>query len=174
MKTAALERPIGGSAPFTERRLRGVAPLVVDDGCDVRVRGGVPDAVRVALLEWLPLTRFELRRLEEGHAGWASAGALAAVLRPPTIWTTEEALAAAWPRHVDPEHLQRLRAAAARLERQLSVTGWPGASAALTRGCATVAADDDLCASVALALLARYEESAIMARRRREAAPTMT
>jgi hypothetical protein len=156
MAIAALERPV-------ERRLRMLSPLVVDDGCDVRVRGGVQDAVRVALLEWLPLTASELCAVEAGLEDDRPAYALAAIVRPPTIWTACEALAAASTTHVDDEHLGRLRATAARLERQLLVAGLQTAIAA-----------DDVCAAVARTVLARYAASAFVAARRKEAAPTMT
>ena len=156
MAIAALERPV-------ERRLRTLEPLVVDDGCDVRVRGGVQDAVRVALLEWLPPTARELRAVESGLEDDRPARALAAIVRPPTIWTTSEAFAAASIAHVDDEHLGRLRATAARLERQLLVAGLQTAVSA-----------DDVCAAVARTVLARYAASAFVAARRKEAAPTMT
>jgi hypothetical protein len=156
MAIDALERPV-------ERRLRTVAPLVVDDGCDVRVWGGVQDAVRVALLEWLPPTAAELRAVEIGLGANRPARVLAAVVRPPTIWTTGEALAATSMTHVDDEHLGRLRATAERLERQLLIAGLQAAVAA-----------DDACAAVARTVLARYATSAFVAARRREAAPTMT
>ena len=172
MATVALERPIGRLTRLPERRLQRVAPLVVDDGCDVRLRGGVHDAVRVALLEWLPLTPSELRVVEREGGCVPPTFALAALVRPPTIWTIEEALAAARTQ-LDDEVLRRLRGSAARLAWQLPVTAFPVARAAAARGCDAVAADDDLCASVAFALLARYAASALVARRRREAAPTM-
>lgn len=167
MAIATLERPVRRLSRQAERRLRSLAPLVVDDGCDVRLRGGVQDAVRVALLEWLPLTTSELRAVEAGRRHDAPAHALAALVRPPTIWTMGEALAAASRTRLDDEHLRRLRGVAARLERQLPVTGFPVASAAVARGCAAVAADDDVCATVALALLARYAASALVSERRR-------
>ena len=100
--------------------------------------------------------------------------ALAAVVRPPTIWTTEEALAATARVLLGDEHRRRLCGAAKRLGRQLPVAGFPEASAAIARGCAAVAADDDAVAAVARAVLARYAASAFVAARRREAAPTMT
>jgi hypothetical protein len=64
---------------------------------------------------------------------------------------------------VDDEHLERLRATAARLERQLLVAGLPAAVAA-----------DDACAAVARTVLARYATSAFVAARRKDTAPTMT
>ena len=164
MAIAALERPV-------ERRLRTLAPLVVDDGCDVRVRGGVEDAVRVALLEWLPLTTGELRAATARLPCDLPVHALATVVRPPTIWTTEEALAPT--ARVRDEHLERLRGAAERLVRQLPAGGSPEVSSAIARGCVAVAADDDACAEAARAVLARYAASGFVAARRKEAAPTM-
>jgi hypothetical protein len=155
MAIAALERPV-------ERRLRTLAPLVVDDGCDVRVRGGVQDAVRVALLEWLPLTAGELHVLAAELENERPADALAAIVRPPTIWKTCEALAVDSRARVDDAHLGRLRAAAARLEQQLHVAGLEAA-----------VASDDACATVARTVRTRFATSAFVAARRKEAAPTM-
>ena len=75
----------------------------------------------------------------------------------------KQALAPASITHVDDEHLGRLRATAARLERQLLVAGFQTAVEA-----------DDVCAAVARTVLARYAASAFVAARRKEAAPTMT
>ena len=166
MAMTALERPV-------ERRLCTLAPLVVDDGCDVRFRGGVQDAVRVALLEWLPLTTGELHAAEDGLPYDLPMQALAVVVRPPTIWTTEEALAATVRVRLGDEHLGRLRGAAVGLMRQLPVAEFPVAGSTIARGCAAIAADDDACAAVARALLARYAASAFVAASRKEAAPTM-
>jgi hypothetical protein len=127
----------------------------------------------VALLEWLPLGASELRAVGAGLEGDRPACALAAIVRPPTIWTTSEALAAASMTHVGHEHLARLRATAARLEQQLLVAGFAAASAAVARACAALAADDDAGAAVARTVLARYAASAFVAARRREAVPTM-
>lgn len=196
MSVAELERHVAvlSRPPCGDRRLRSLAPLVVDDGCDVRIRGGHhADRVRVALLEWLPLTRSVLLPYE-GGADSDPAEVLAALVRPPTIWTTCAAVAAA--RQVDwqgttrreqcdartayalaqvrAEHRQRVRSVAARFGRQLPLEGVPHASAMLAAGCASVALDDRACAVVAATQLARYAASAFVAERRREAAPTMT
>ena len=165
---------IAAPEPLVERRLRTLAPLVVDDGCDVRVRGGVEDAVRVALLEWLPLTTGELRVAAARLVYDLPVHALATVVRPPTIWTTDEALAAPGRVRVGDEHLERLRGAAERLGRQLPASRFPDTSSAIARGCAAVAADDDACADVTRVVLARYAASGFVAARRREAALTMT
>lgn len=124
------------------------------------------DAVRVALLEWLPLTTSELRTVEAGLPCAAPAHALATLVRPPTIWTIDEALASP-SRTPDDEHLGRVRGAAARLRWQLPVSGLPDLSAAVAHGCAAVTADDDACAEVARVLLTRYAASALVAERRR-------
>jgi len=206
MSIAELERPAdrlsrvdgfdqrSSAARRGERRLRTIAPLVVDDGCDVRLRGGHhADGVRVALLEWLPLTRGELAAIEGGRALDAPQ-ALAVLVRPATIWATVEAVVAARlvdgesmtrrERHdtlvayaftqVGEEHRDRVRHSAARFARQLPLEGLPDASAMLAAGCEAVASDDDACSAVAATQLARYALSAFVARSRMEAAPTMT
>ena len=206
MSIAELERPVwrasrphppdrrAPAAERVERRLQSVIPLVVDDGCDVRLRGlRHADAVRVSLLEWLPLTRGDLLVYEGGLHRDTSADALAALVRPPTIWTTSEALLAARLVSVAPEneqrrhdalveyafmqladvHLRRLRRIAARFAPQLPVHELPRASATIALGCAAVANDDETCAAAAATHLARYATSAFVAGRRIEAAPTM-
>lgn len=206
MSLAELERPVSRpSFPLApdrrvstswrgERRLRSVTPFVVDDGCDVRLRGGRrADVVRVALLEWLPLARADLAAYESGRWCEAPEWAFAALVRPPTIWTTVEAFVAArlvggvagleqrrfaalcehaYTRVGDVE-LTRLRGVAGRFARQLPVEGLPRASATLVTGCAAVARDDETCAAVAATQLARYAMSAFVARSRMEAALTM-
>ena len=182
------------AAPRHERRLRTLAPLVVDDGCDIRIRGGrLSDGVRVALLEWLPLTRGELLAIEGEHI-LAATQALAALVRPPTIWATRDAVIAARrvngesttrrERHhalvayaltqVEEEHRERVRRIAARFAGQLPLEGLPAASATVAAGCQIVAPDDGACAAVAATQLARYAASAFVAEIRRKAAPTMT
>jgi hypothetical protein len=206
MSIADLERPVSRASrshapdrcPPTsrrgERRLQSVTPFVVDDGCDVRLRGGRrADVVRVALLEWLPLARADLAVYESGLSSEVPESALASLVRPPTIWTTAEALLAARlvGRAVGLEQgrfaalrehaftrlgaaeLIRLRGVAERFARQLPVEGLPRASATLATGCAAVASDDETCAAVAATQLARYATSAFVARSRIEAAPTM-
>ena len=156
-----------------ERRLQSIAPLVVDDGCDVQLgSGGCPADVRVALLEWLPLTRGDLLVCESGLHHDTPTHALAALVRPPTVWTASEALLA-FTRLGDVQ-LARLRGVAARFARQLPVDGLPWASATVAHACAIVVNDDEACAAVAATVLARYAASAFVARRRREGAPTMT
>ncbi|MEO5632635.1 hypothetical protein [Gaiella sp.] len=184
------------STPLSsERRLHVVAPLIVDDGCDVRLRGGRhSDVVRLALLEWSPLRRDDLLVVERGDHRDAP-GALATLVRPPTIWSTAEALlarenvgrerGAGRARHealveyaftrLEEEHLERLRGVTARIaQRQLPFQGLLRASDTVARGCMAVASDDGSCAAVAATLLARYAASAFVTQTRREAAPTMT
>lgn len=207
MSIAELERPVCRAfrphspdrrAPASERierRLQYVAPLVVDDGCDVRLRSSrCPAVVRLALLEWLPLTRGDLLICESGIHHATPTHALAALVRPPTVWTASEALLATrlvgWQRRpdqrrfaalrehaftrIEEEHLKRLRGVAARFAQQLPFDGLPRASATIGRACAVVVNDDEACAAVTATVLARYAASAFVARRRREAAPTMT
>jgi len=192
MAIADLEWPVSKGA---ERRLRSVTPLIVDDGCDVRLRGGRhADVVRVALLEWLPLTRGDLLVVELEDGRDTPVDALATLVRPPTIWRAGEALLAAEhvgrergtgrARHealaeysftrLEEEHLERLRGVAARFAQQLPFEGLPRASDTVASGCAAVADDDDVCAAVAAAQLTRYAMSTFVARRRRRATPTMT
>ncbi|MCY7301702.1 MAG: hypothetical protein LH654_01420 [Thermoleophilia bacterium] len=189
MSLAELERPVLRLTRLDhgDRRLRTLDPLVVDDGCDVRIRGRYcADCVRVALLEWLPLTCDDLLS-HRGSLVSDPAAVLSALVRPPTIWTTADAVVAARrgdgesetrrERHdavvayaftqLREEHLERLRCIAARFARQMSLEGRPGTCDALAAGCAVVAGDDDACAAVAAIQLARYAASAFVARRRR-------
>jgi hypothetical protein len=167
-----------------ERRLRGVRPLVGDGGCDVRLRGGRHvDLVRAALLEWLPLSPAELAR-DGGGAIEERSSCLASLVRPPTIWTLEDAVALAlllgregplervpfaWlVRHargrVEGVHLSRVRRRAARIAAQLPLSGLPCASAAVGAACALIQADDEVCASIAALALARYSLSQVVSR----------
>lgn len=176
-------------------RIDEAPSLIADGGCDVRVRGAsLTNAVRVALLEWLPLSRTDLAVYESGLFRDAPARSLTLLVRPPTIWPIDEAVIAARlvrpaPRF-EPEqfaalerhargrlgriHLARLREVALRIEMQVPVEGLPGASVTVATGCAVIANDEEQCASTAAAQLARYAMSAVVARVGREAAPTMT
>lgn len=168
-----------------ERRLRFVRPLVVDGGCDVRLRGGPhADGVRVALLEWLPLSRAELAEHERDRITQPSPSWLAILVRPPTIWSLEEAVAAArllaWQGpldrmpparlvgralgRVDGNHLTRVRRRAARVAAQVPRLERPRTGARVEAECALIEADDEACASVAAIALARYSRSRVVAR----------
>ena len=135
---------------------------------------------RAALLEWLPLSRTDLAVFEGGLFADDPAGALALLVRPPTIWSFEDAvvvdglfprrerfeperfdaIASLAGRCVGDDHLARVRRAVARIERQLPVDGLPCASATVAAGCAVIAADDDRCTELAAQQLARYASSA--------------
>ena len=159
--------------------------LITDGGCDVRISDAVvTGAVRVALLDWVPLSGDDLAVYEAGLFGEAPANALTLLLRPPTIWSIEEALIAdgLFPRgrRFEParfdaleryargllgsEHLARLRDAAARVGQRLPVERFPGASITVAAGCDVVARDDEWCASIAAQQLARFATSALIDR----------
>lgn len=155
--------------------------LVGDSGCDIRLgRAGFDGAERVALLAWLPLTDRELAVYEGGLFEDAPAHAVALLVRPPTIWSRAEAVAAeqqfprgrrftprrfaAIERHaygrIRADHLTRLRWAMTRIAAQLPTAGLPVASATVAAGCALVAEDDSRARAVAARQLARYASSA--------------
>ena len=155
--------------------------LITDGGCDVRISDTVvTGAVRVALLDWLPLSGNDLAVYEAGLFREAPANALTLLLRPPTIWSIDEALIADhhFPRgprfesarfdaleryargRLGSEHLGRLRDAAARVGQQLPVERFPGASAIVAAGCAVIARDAEWCAAIAAQQLARFATSA--------------
>jgi hypothetical protein len=158
--------------------------LVGDGGCDVRLgRGRVGTRERAALLEWLPLTDRELAVYEGGLFEDAPIHAIALLVRPPTIWAFEEAIAAerlfprgtrfaperfaAIERHgygwIRAEHLARLRRSVARIVAQLPAAGLPVASATIASGCELVADDDGRARAVVARQLARYASSALVA-----------
>ena len=165
---------------------RNLCPsLVTDGGCDVRIRHAViAGAARVALLDWLPLSRTDLAVYETGLFRGTPVRALTLLVRPPTIWSIDEALVAdhLFPRGrgFEPERfdaieeyargrlgrkqLTRLREATARVERQLPVEGFPRASATIGAGCTVIARDDEWCATIAALQLARYASSALVDR----------
>ena len=157
-----------------------VGALVGESGCEVTI-GGTPTtgALRLALLRWLPLAHGELAVYEGGLFRDAPARALTLLVRPPTIWPAGDAVTAdrlfpGGPRF-EPErfhaleqhalgrvrstHLERLRDAVARIERQLPVAGFPVASSIVAAGCAVLAADDEWCTALAARQLARYAAS---------------
>jgi hypothetical protein len=159
--------------------------LITDGGCDVRIGdSAVTGVVRGALLDWVPLSDNDLAVYEGGLFREAPANALTLLLRPPTIWSIDEALISdhLFPRgprfeparfealerhargHLRSEHLARLREATARVEKQLPVERFPGASATVAAGCAAIARDDDWCAAIAARQLARYATSALIDR----------
>lgn len=167
-------RPRSAGRRLGDRRREPPTPrrsLVVDHGCDVRLAHVrlEPDVV-MALLEWLPLAHGDLAFLERG-APRAPVTALGAVLRPPTIWSPVEALAARSrvhdapgleryaARRVTPLHVKRLRRAVARIATQLPLAGLPRASAVVAAGCATLLADEIAGAEAAAEQLVRYATS---------------
>ena len=192
MSTMQLERhsPPASTHPgrpgSSDRRVLGRgAPLVVDEGCDVRIGGRVAGpALRQALLAWLPLTTAELEVYEGGLFADEPANAVALLVRPPMVWSLDDAVATerAFPRsarfdpgrcaaleehariRVTSAHLRRLRESAGQIGRRLPCPGLPTASATVAAGCSAVAADDELCATVAARQLARYATSALVAR----------
>jgi hypothetical protein len=172
-----------GTLVPTRRRTDEGAGLVVDDGCDVRVDGVMLGAAdRAALLRWLPLAPLELALFEHGLFADEPWKALALLLRPPTIWSFDEARTAGWelPRGagfeparraalersaaglVTPAHLRRVRDGAGRISSQLPAAPFPIASRTVAAGCAAVATDDDFCAAVAATQLARFASSSVV------------
>ena len=131
---------------------------------------------------WLPLTDLELAVYEGGLFEDAPAHAVALLVRPPTIWSLAEAVAAeqqfprgrrftprrfaAIERHaygrIRADHLTRLRWAMTRIAAQLPTAGLPVASATVAAGCALVAEDDSRARAVAARQLARYASSALV------------
>jgi hypothetical protein len=164
------------------------ASMIADGGCDVLIGGAVvTGAVRMALIEWLPLSRDDLAVYEGGLFRDVPAKALTLLVRPPTIWSIDEAAIAdsLFPRgprfepgrfdaleryacrRLGGEHLARLRDAAAKIEMQLPIEGLPVASATVAAGCAVIANDDDWSEAIAARQLARYATSARVAREAR-------
>ena len=163
-------------------RCESDAPLVTDEGCDVRVaRSSVGERARIALLAWLPLVPAELAVFEGGLLRESPAEAVSLLLRPPLIWSLHETLlAGARVRrraHFDPgsfavlergsrdrvrpRHRHRLRRALERIEAQLPVAGLPIASSTVAAGCAAIAGDDEVCSEIAARQLARYAVSEV-------------
>jgi hypothetical protein len=157
-------------------------PLICDEGCDVRIVAG--SALRDALLEWLPLSRVDLAVYEGGLFEADPASALALLLRPPTIWSLEDAVVVdgMFPRTerfdaaqfdailqlarrcVQNEHRARVRRAAAKIEGRPPVVGLPRASAIVAAGCAVIATDDERCTELGALQLARFASSALVGR----------
>jgi hypothetical protein len=179
-------RPTAGRRRLCDRRRETRGPgrsLVVDHGCDVRIAHvRLEPATVLALLEWLPIAHGEIAFLERGEPADPVA-AVGLVLRPPTIWSPAEALAARAgahgagsvefhaAHHVAPLHLRRLRRAAARIATQLPLVGLQRASELVVEGCAIVVCDPAACADAAAAQLVRYATSDLIQRisaRRRE------
>ena len=166
----------------------GRPSLIIDGGCDVRIGDTVvTGAVRVALLAWARLSGNDLAVYEAGLFRDAPANALTLLVRPPTIWSIEEALIAdrRFPRsprfeparfdaleryargHLRSEHLESLRGAVARVAMQLPVERFPAASGTVAAGCALIARDDEWCAVIAARQFARYATSALVNRETR-------
>ena len=178
-------RDAGRAHGRRERRLTSCTSLVVDGGCDVRLRGcGHADLVRVALLEWLPLSPAELAQCEDEASGQPAPVCLASLVRPPTIWPFGEALAAALLLAEEPScegmpfpwlaahasgrvngvHVTRVRARAARIALQLPLAELPCSSAAVRVACALVEHDDAACVAIAALALARFSLSEVVTR----------
>jgi hypothetical protein len=173
---------------WSVRRGQIDAPLVVDEGCDVRIaRRRVGEGTRFALLAWLPPAPAELAVFESGLFHDRPADAVALLLRPPLIWSLHEALlvggrspaqagfAPGWfmalersaRDRVRPRHVHRLRRAAELIEARLPVEGLPTATATVSAGCAVVAADEAVCGELAALQLARYAVSEVARRNAR-------
>jgi len=132
-------------------------------------------ATVLALLEWLPIAHGEIAFLERGERADPVA-ALGLVLRPPTIWSPAEALAARAgayragslelhaAHHMASLHLRRLRRAAARIAAQLPLVGLERGSELVVEGCEVVVRDPAACADAAAAQLVRYATSDLIRR----------
>jgi len=176
MSIAALEplaAPAGRRLTDRRRGARLQRSLVVDHGCGVRAgHARLEPPTVLALLAWLPLTDADLVPVEADHDRLDPLGALALILRPPTIWSTLEALAV---RECPPDlqragalvtslHRRRLLRVAGRTEAQLPLPGLPRASELVAEGCAIVARDQAACADAAAAQLVRYATSDLIRR----------
>ena len=160
------------------------APLVGDAGCDVHLGSvEVEAAERAALLSWLPITNRDLAVYEGGLFEGTPAHAIALLVRPPTIWSLDEALLVEQliprGRHFAPdrfvaierhacsrtgvEHVARLRRVVARIAAQLPDAALPVARATVAAGSALVAADDAWARWAAARQLARYASSEVVA-----------
>jgi len=184
MSNAALEQPLAiprhtlpAGRRVGDRRRELPTPgrsLVVDHGCDVRIgHVRLEPSVVLALLEWLPLMPADIAFA--GRDGSADpVAALGDLLRPPTIWSPVEALAA---RGRDPAsferyavervtslQISRLLRAAGRIAAQLPLRGLPCESAVVASGCAAVEAGEAVCAEVAARQLVRYATSELIRR----------
>jgi len=178
MSIAALEplaTPTAGRRLADRRREARSPPrsLVVDHGCDVRAgHARLEPPTVLALLAWLPLTDADLAPVEADHDRLDPIGALALILRPPTIWSPLEALAVReCPRDlqcgsalVTSLHRRRLLRAAGRIEAQLPLPGLSRASELVAEGCAIVVHDPAACADAAAAQLVRYATSNLIRR----------
>ncbi len=179
---AARRRIIDGWRTY---RSRSGSTIVVDEGCDVEIGPiGADSRTRGALLEWLRVAPDELAVYEGGLFRHAPAAALTLLLRPPTIWSIEDALTAracvpagleftpgrfaalerAAGERVGRTHVARLREAVDRIERQLPIAEFPTASRTIAAGCTTLARDDRWCGALAARQLARYASSVLVRR----------
>lgn len=134
-------------------------------------------AVRGAISERRPVPRGLCEVLEDGRLRRSPCAAVALVVAPPIVWARDDALITlsavsvpasvdrvAWFRRVEAmaagvvaeEHVERVRAAAARITDQLPIEGLPRTSATLAEGCARIAEDGQAAAGVAGVLLAAY------------------
>ncbi len=179
------------------RRLDGTPSLVVDEGCQVRIRGSLLEgAARSAGLAWLPLTAADLAPYEGGLFRAEPLQSLSLLLRPPTIWAEEEAAAVErrFPRArrfrperfdvieryalrlVGPSQRDAVKRGARRIAEQLPLPDVPAASAVVAAACEAVTRDDACCAAAAARQLARFASSDLAARvaaRRRPDSPDL-
>ncbi len=140
--------------------------------------------MRVALLDWLPLSLAEFAQDDEGHDEKPAAFRLAALVRPPTIWSLDDAADAAllfgrerplervpfaWLvayalSRVEETHLRRVRARVARIVGELARPELAAAVSSVAHGCALIEHDGEACAAAAALALARYALSEVVAR----------
>jgi hypothetical protein len=153
------------------------AAMVADGGDESLIeRAATVRAVRVAILERIPLAHATVAGFERGLHADLPANALTLIVPPPSIWSIDEAVeaAAACPggrrfeparfdaleRHaggrVTEAHVSRLRAAALRIAVQLPVEGLPVAGATLAAACTVISEEEGWCTAIAARHLALY------------------
>jgi hypothetical protein len=167
------------------RRLDRPRPLIVDQGCGVQIGGTLLEgAERAAALLWLPLAPDELVLYERGLFRDRPLQSLSLLLRPPTIWSEDEVMAAERrfprgrrfrPERFDvveryalrlagsPQH-DAVRRAARNIAAQLPMPDLPEASVVVAAACEAVFRDDRACAAAAARQLARFACSEHVAR----------
>ena len=146
---------------FGDYRREDERPLAVDNGCAVQIGGvWIAGSDALELLEWLPLSTADLATIERGSFEQDPLAAVALLIRPPTIWSLDEASGFDSLCTVDESHLRATRRALRLIETQLPVCGFPRANAVVARDCGLVASDDGWCERLARVQLVRYRASA--------------
>lgn len=146
---------------FGDHRREDERPLAVDNGCAVQIgEVWIAGSDALELLEWLPLPTADLATIERGSFEREPLAGVALLMRPPTIWSFDEASGFDSLCTVDESRLRATRRAICLIEAQLPVCGFPRANAVVARDCGLVASDDGWCGKLARVQLARYRASA--------------